>query len=157
MLVTAWQKDSVMLKIKDHPGILLKKVARLFEQVANKKLSNLGITHAQTVILIRLWETDGLSQAELTKSAGLDQSTVVRLLNRMEKDNLITRIQNTDDRRIYNFYLTEKAKKACRKLEKNSYEITSLAHESLLPKDLEKFNRILSVVEKNLEQFLKKI
>src|SRR5438552_16274032 len=97
-------------KINEHPGILLKKAARLFEQAANKKLSTLGVTHAQTVILIRLWEKDGQNQIELTKSSGLDQSTIVRLLDRMERDKLITRVRNENDRRVFNFYLTSSAK-----------------------------------------------
>lgn len=141
-------------KIQNHPGILLKKAARLFEQVSNKMLAGLGVTHAQTIILIRLWEKDGQSQIELTKSAGLDQSTVVRLLDRMERDNLIRRLQNTDDRRVFNFYLTTKAKKACQKLEEHSNAMDKLAHESLSKLDIENLTRLTIVVINNLEKFL---
>ena len=141
-------------RIEDHPGILLKKAARLFEQVANKKLDTLGVTHAQTVILIRLWERDGKNQMELAKSAGLDQSTVVRLLDRMERDELIVRVQNKDDRRVFNFYLTEKAKKACQKLEAYSNSITEIAHESLSKKDIEKLTQLISTVVDNLQRCL---
>lgn len=141
-------------KIEDHPGILLKKAARLFEQVANKKLSTLGVTHAQTIILIRLWERDGQNQMELTSSAGLDQSTVVRLLDRMERDELIERIRNKDDRRVYNFYLTPAAKKVCKKLEGHSYAMTEIAHESLSNKDIEKLTQLITAISNNLECFL---
>lgn len=141
-------------KIEDHPGILLKKAARLFEQVANKNLSTLGVTHAQTVILIRLWEKDGQNQMELTKSAGLDQSTVVRLLDRMERDGLLQRVRNQDDRRVYNFYLTADAKKVCRKLENHSNVMTKIAHESLSNKDMEKLNQIITTVVDNLQRYL---
>ncbi len=141
-------------KIEDHPGILLKKAARLFEQVANKSLDILGVTHAQTVILIRLWERDGQNQMELANSAGLDQSTVVRLLDRMERDELIKRIRNKDDRRVYNFYLTLAAKKVCRKLEGHSNAMTEIAHESLSKKDMEKFTQLIVTVVGNLERYL---
>lgn len=128
----------------------------MFEQVANKKLDTLGVTHAQTVILIRLWEQDGLNQMELAKSAGLDQSTVVRLLDRMEKSELITRERNKDDRRVFNFYLTDKAKVACQKLEVQSNSITEIAHESLSPSDIKKLNQLMSVVVGNLQNYLEK-
>ncbi len=141
-------------RIKDHPGILLKKAARLFEQVANKKLDTLGVTHAQTVILIRLWERDGQKQMELANSAGLDQSTVVRLLDRMERDELIKRIRNKDDRRVFNFHLTTKAKKVCQKLEVHSHAITEIAHQSLSKKDIEKLTRLMSTIVDNLQRFL---
>lgn len=141
-------------KIEDHPGILLKKAARLFEQVANKKLNTLGVTHAQTIILVRLWEKDGQNQMELANSAGLDQSTVVRLLDRMERDELIKRIRNKDDRRVYNFYLMPAAKKACRKLEDHSNAMTVIAHESLSKKDMEKLTQLIVTVVGNLERYL---
>jgi len=143
-------------KIEDHPGILLKKAARLFEQVANKNLNTLGVTHAQTIILIRLWEKDGQNQAELATSAGLDQSTVVRLLDRMERDELIKRIRNKEDRRVFNFYLTQQAKKICRKLENHSYVMTKIAHESISRKDIEKLTQIMTMVVANLQRFLEK-
>ena len=143
-------------KIEDHPGILIKKAARLFEQVANKNLSELDVTHAQTVILIRLLEKDGQNQIDLTKSAGLDQSTVVRLLDRMERDELIYRIRNKEDRRVYNFYLTPKAKKICRQLQSHSQAMTEIAHKSLSEKDMEKLKKLITVVVDNLESFLEK-
>jgi MarR family transcriptional regulator for hemolysin len=104
-------------KAVDHTGVLIKKAARLFEQVANKDLDKLGVTYAQTIFLIRLWEKDGQNQMELAKSAGLKQPTVVRTLDRMERDDLVKRVRNAEDRRVFNFYLTSKAKKACQKLE----------------------------------------
>lgn len=141
-------------RLEDHPGILLKKAARLLEQVANKKLNTLGVTHAQTVILIRLWEKDGLNQVELAQSAGLDQSTVVRLLDRMERDELLIRVRNESDRRVFNFYLTAKAKKACKKLAVHSSAITEIAHQSLTKKDIEKLNELISKIVDNLQNFL---
>ncbi|OGT49051.1 MAG: hypothetical protein A3E82_01375 [Gammaproteobacteria bacterium RIFCSPHIGHO2_12_FULL_38_11] len=144
-------------KIEDHPGILLKKAARLFEQVANKNLSELDVTHAQTVILVRLLEQDGQNQIELTKSAGLDQSTVVRLLDRMERDGLINRIRNKDDRRVYNFYLAKKAQKICQQLQGHSKVMTEIAHASISKKDMEKLKKLIITVIDNLEIFLGKI
>ncbi len=144
----------MVYRIEDHSGIMLKKAARLFEQVANRILDGLGVTHAQTVILIRLWEKDGQSQIELANSAALDQSTVVRLLDRMERDELIKRVRNTDDRRIFNFYLTTKSKKICKKFEIHSQEMTEIAQEFLSKKEIEKFNQVMSTIIDNLQKFL---
>jgi len=142
--------------IEDHIGVLIKKAARLFEQVANKDLDKLGVTYAQTIFLIRLWENDGQNQMELAKSAGLKQPTVVRLLDRMERDELVTRIRNKEDRRVFNFYLTPKAKKVCQKLEAHADTMNSIASESIPKKDIEKLNQLVSSVIENLQQFLEK-
>ncbi len=143
-------------QIENHTGVLIKKAARLFEQVANKDLDKLGVTYAQTIFLIRLWGKDGQNQMELAKSAGLKQPTVVRLLDRMERDELVIRVRNKDDRRIFNFYLTPKAKKACQKLEAHANTMNSIANKSILKKDIEKLNQLVSSVINNLQQFLEK-
>lgn len=141
-------------RAEDNTGVLIKKAARLFERVANKDLDKLGVTYAQTIFLIRLWTQDGQSQMELAKSAGLKQPTVVRLLDRMERDDLITRVRNIEDRRVFNFYLTAKAKKACRKLEKHADTMNDIANKSISKNDIEKFNQIISKIIDNLQEFL---
>jgi DNA-binding MarR family transcriptional regulator len=72
----------------------------------------------------------------------------------MERDELIKRIRNNDDRRVFNFYLTPKAKKACQKLEAHSNTMNSIAGDSIPKKDLEKLNQLVSRVIDNLERFL---
>ncbi|KTD10891.1 MarR family transporter transcriptional regulator [Legionella gratiana] len=143
-------------KIDEHTGILIKKAARLFEQVANKNLDKLGVTYAQTVFLVRLWEKDGQNQIELAKSAGLKQPSVVRILDRMERDNLITRVRNKEDRRVFNFYLTEKAKDACKKLEDHANEMHGIATFDVAQKEIEELNQLITKIISNLQNFLEK-
>jgi len=142
--------------INTHAGILIKKAARLFEQVANKNLHKLGVTYAQTIFLVRLWSKDGQSQAELTKSSGLQQPTVVRQLDRMERDKLITRVPNKQDRRSFNFYLTEKAKKVCQKIEGEANMMQDIATSHLSETELKKLNKsllsVISALEKHLHR-----
>lgn len=141
-------------KIDEHTGILIKKAARLFEQVANKNLDELEVTYSETIFLVRLWEKDGQNQIELAKSAGLKQPSVVRILDRMERDNLITRVRNKEDRRVFNFYLTEKAKKACRQLEDYANAMHDIATLGIAKKDIEKLNKLITNIISNLQKFL---
>lgn len=141
-------------KIDEHTGILIKKAARLFEQMANKNLDKLGVTYTQTIFLVRLWEKDGQNQIELANSAGLRQPSVVRILERMERDKLVNRIRNTEDKRIVNYYLTEKAKKACQSLEKHADAMHQLATTKIPKKEIEKLNKTVISIIKNLQTFL---
>lgn|SRR3990167_686833 len=143
-----------LFRTEEHIGILIKKAARLFEQIANKGLEELDVTYAQTIFLIRLWEKDGMSQIELTKSSGLKQPTVVRFLDRMERDGLLKRVRNEHDRRIFNFFLTAKAQKACKKLAGHASTMNKISTKHIVKKDIEKLCRLVSSVIKNLEQFL---
>lgn len=141
-------------KLDEHTGVLIKKAARLFERVANINLEELGVTYSQTIFLVRLWEKDGQNQKELTKSAGLKQPTVVGILERMERDGLIWRKQNTEDKRCYHFFLTEKAKKACVKLEKQGFMMQSIATKDFKVAETSQLNQSLLAVIHNLEQFV---
>lgn len=140
--------------LNEHTGVLIKKAARLFERVANMNLDELGVTYSQTIFLVRLWEKDGQNQKELTQSAGLRQPTVVGILERMERDGLIFREQNPDDKRCYYLFLTEKAKKACMKLEKQGLMMQSIATRDFNIVEISQLNQSLLGVIYNLEQFV---
>jgi MarR family transcriptional regulator, transcriptional regulator for hemolysin len=140
--------------LDEHTGVLIKKAARLFERVANMNLAELGVTYSQTIFLVRLWEKDGQTQTELTKSSGLKQPTVVRILDRMERDKLIKRIVNDSDKRSYHFFLTARAKDACRKLEKQGVFIQSIAMRKFKTSEINQINNQLLEVIKNLQFFI---
>ncbi|OGT57315.1 MAG: hypothetical protein A3F14_05510 [Gammaproteobacteria bacterium RIFCSPHIGHO2_12_FULL_43_28] len=140
--------------LTQHTGVLIKKAARLFERVANMNLDELGVTYSQTIFLVRLWERDGQNQMELTKSAGLKQPTVVRILDKMERDKLVKRVRNKTDKRSYNFFLTEKAKKACQKLESQGQMMQSIAAGAFAMQEINKLNQNLLGVIGNLQAFI---
>lgn len=142
------------LILDEHTGVLIKKAARLFERVANMNLEELEVTHTQTIFLVRLWEKDGQNQMELTKSSGLKQPTVVGILNRMERDQLVVRVQSQKDKRNYHFFLTDKAKKACMKLENQALAMQQIATNEMIEADISQLNQSLIHVIKNLEGFL---
>ena len=142
------------IKLNEHTGVLIKKAARLFERVANTNLDELGITYSQTIFLVRLWEKDGQTQMELTKSAGLKQPSVVRILDRMERDNLIRRIKSKTDKRSFYFYLTDKAKKACMALEGQGKTMQAIATKTLDKETVKQLNEHLSIVINNLASFI---
>lgn len=143
--------------LNEHTGVLIKKAARLFERVSNLNLEELGVTYSQTIFLVRLWEKDGQTQMELTKSAGLKQPTVVDILNKMERDQLVTRVRSEQDRRRYHFFLTEKAKKACRELEKQGILMQNLSTSNLPDDEVWNLNENLLYIIENLERFIEKI
>lgn len=142
-------------ELESHTGILIKKAARLFERVANKDLEELGVTYSQTTFLIRLWEKDGQTQVELARNAGIQQPSVVRILDRMERDNLIIRQINKKDRRSFNFFLTEKAKLICQKLEMYANSMHDIATVTISKKEIQEINKLLTVIINNLQKFLK--
>lgn len=58
-------------------------------------------------VLMSLWREDGLNMTELGRRAGLEPSTMTGLLDRMERDRLLYRSADPDDRRALRVHLTE--------------------------------------------------
>lgn len=59
-------------------------------------------------VLLSLWKEDGLQTTQLSRRAGLERSTMTGLLDRMERDALIRRTADPDDRRAQRIRLTER-------------------------------------------------
>ncbi len=64
------------------------------------------VSPAYLGILMTLWNSDGLGGLELGRGAGVEPSTVTGLLDRMERDGLLARQPDPDDRRAQRICLT---------------------------------------------------
>jgi len=58
-----------------------------------------------------LWLKDGLKITDIARAAGLDTSTMTGLLDRMERDGLVTRTADAADRRTLRIFLTDEGKR----------------------------------------------
>ncbi len=70
----------------------------------------LGITYTQYIVLLVLWETDGVSVRQLGQRLYLDSGTLTPLLKKMEEVGFVTRERSTEDGRVVLVHLTEKGK-----------------------------------------------
>jgi DNA-binding MarR family transcriptional regulator len=75
----------------------------------NFKTASLEITIEQWSILYHLWKKDGLSQQQLGDFTFRDKPSITRLVDNLEKLNLVKRVTSKSDRRINLIYLTKKA------------------------------------------------
>ena len=73
-------------------------------------LDKLGITYPQYLVLLVLWEEDGMSVNEIAKKLILNTNTVTPLLKRMESLELVDRVRSIEDERKVIIQLTQKAK-----------------------------------------------
>ena len=76
----------------------------------NFKQSNVDITIEQWSVLYHLWKQDGLSQQQLCDATFRDKPSITRLVDNLEKLQLVKRVANRDDRRINMIYLTDQAR-----------------------------------------------
>lgn len=100
-----------MLEIFDSVCILLAKAEQKHFQFTKRLLDEkgLGITPGQLIVLYTLYKKDGLSITDLGKRSFLDNSTLTGLIDRMERLNLLSRVDVPGDRRAFSIFLTPEA------------------------------------------------
>ncbi|MEN9671492.1 MAG: hypothetical protein RL018_1769 [Pseudomonadota bacterium] len=69
-------------------------------------LETLGLTYPQYLVMLVLWERDGLMVSELGERLFLDSGTLTPLLKRLEAASLIARIRDVQDERRVHITLT---------------------------------------------------
>lgn len=70
-------------------------------KVYKPHLAALGLTYPQYVVMLVLWERDGLTVSEIGERLFLDSGTLTPLLKRLEAAGFITRTRDsTDERRV---------------------------------------------------------
>lgn len=140
--------------LEQSTSTLIKTASHIFIRLANKYLKKVGIAHAYTPFLMQLWLEDGQTQASLHQKIGIEQPTAVRTLDRMERDQLITRARSESDRREVKIYLTLKAKKLERDITACAKKINIIGGENFSKGEKQLFNKFLKRLISNLEKNL---
>lgn len=70
-------------------------------------LKPLGLTYTQYIVLLVLWEQDGVSVTEIGEKLMLDNGTLSPLLKKMEQAGYVARRRCREDDRVVEITLTE--------------------------------------------------
>ena len=102
------QKQHDPLPMPDRAFIALQKAADKLAQQAEQLVKANGLTGAQYNVLriLRGAEPDGLACSTISERMISHDPDMTRLLDRMEKRDLITRQRQTDDRRVVKTRIT---------------------------------------------------
>ena len=84
--------------------------SRLITREYQPFLDKLGLTYPQYLVLMILWEEDGLPVNDIAKKLILNTNTITPLLKRMEKEGIIRRKRSGEDERKVMVQLTEKGR-----------------------------------------------
>jgi DNA-binding MarR family transcriptional regulator len=107
-------------KTSPHLSGLLTLTGRLVQERIAHDLARLGISHAQAVVLVRLWRRGGdMTQTEMIQSLALSRASGTLVLNELTNRRLIERRPDEVDARRLVIRLTE----AGRNLEPSVLEV----------------------------------
>ena len=98
------------LKLENQLCFRLYAASRLVTQAYHPFLEELGITSPQYLVLLVLWEQDAQPVNDLARRLHLETNTVTPLLQRMEKEGLVTRKRGKEDGRQVIVSLTARSR-----------------------------------------------
>jgi DNA-binding MarR family transcriptional regulator len=90
-------------------GFLVSGVRNAIWSAIERELESLDITTAQFIVFNSIAKGRGKTISEFCRVLGYDSGAMTRLLDRMEKKELIRRVPNPEDRRSFLLELTPKA------------------------------------------------
>lgn len=70
------------------------------------KLKDIGLTYPQYLVMLVLWENDGIPIKTIASRLQLDPATITPLVQRLEEASLVMKVRDAGDDRIVNVYLT---------------------------------------------------
>lgn len=116
-------------------------------------LDNLGLTYAQYITLLYLWEHESSTVGELCSALSLDTGTMSPLLKRLESAGLVRRHRLPSDERTVEVILTEKG----RQLEQQAATIPGHIATCLLSKDQDEQTRRYEALRRMLDETLEQL
>jgi DNA-binding MarR family transcriptional regulator len=103
-------QDAHEFVIEESFGYLVNRLARSMAAQLADELRPAGVGIGQWAILLFLWARDGMSQAELSRVVAIEPPTMVRTVDRMVRDGLVTREADPRDARVSRVFLTAKGR-----------------------------------------------
>ena len=94
------------LQLDDQLCFALYNASRALTRAYAPLLEPLGLTYPQYLVLLVLWERDGLPVKEVGERLALDSGTLTPLCKRLEQQGLVERRRGEDDERIVRIFLS---------------------------------------------------
>lgn len=95
-----------MKLIEEKIGSLIVQLCRAHRQEVDSRLNELGLRAGQEMILLQLWDEEGITQSQLAERCRVEPPTITKMLHHLE--SFVARSPDPDDARISRVYLTER-------------------------------------------------
>ncbi|TAH63374.1 MAG: MarR family transcriptional regulator [Gottschalkiaceae bacterium] len=132
-------------------GFITNRAGKKLANEFNERLLMVGITRVQWVALYYLGKHKELNQKELAELMDIKESSVARLIDRMEKEGYVLRKKDISDRRVTILLLTEKGIDYREKLLPEGEKMAQVFTEGISDEELEIFLRVIDKMLSNVK------
>ena len=146
------EKRSARSQVPSGLGKLLRRAHRSYSRNLQERLADHGVSLAQYLHLRELWEVNGITQVELSQKVGIEKASSTAVLDALERQKLILRVRNAQDRRKVNVYLTPAGQKIRGVLSPAAKGVAAQAVSDLSEAELDILFSVLNRMILNLEE-----
>lgn len=120
-----------MVELNSYLGFSFRVVMKKIDRTLNQQLEPYGVSIPQSFILYSLLEQDGATLKEIGNKTLIDSSSMTVLVDKLEKDELVVRKLDSQDRRAIRVVITEKGRDIAEKVSKIGIEFNSQLYDLL--------------------------
>lgn len=120
-------ENSESLKLENQICFPLYVIAKQITALYRPFLDELDITYPQYLVMMTLWENDGLAVNNIGEKLYLDSGTLTPLLKRLEAKGFIMRKRKKEDERVVQVFISESGKA----LQQKACEIPAKMHQKV--------------------------
>ena len=136
----------------DRLAHLIRDTARAFQRALQMRLARHQVAFGHWTFLRILWESDGLTQKELSERAGLMEPTTFAAMQAMEALGYIERKRLPTNRKNIYVYLSEEGRALKNKLVPLALETNRLSTVGITQADLQTTRKVLLEMIENLAE-----
>ncbi len=134
-------------------GVFLNIVHFRFKQYLSSIFTKYGfnLTPEQYLVMDTLWDDGILSQQELADKLNKDKNSVTKLIDALEKKNLVKRVSDAHDRRINMIHFTDHSLTIKDRITEIAIETTNSIIKDIPEEDLKTLVKVLLKMADNME------
>ena len=137
---------------QDNIGYIVKSTAKAFESAFDQQLRRKAdITVAQSRVIGTLaLVKDGMTQKEIANTIGIEASTIVPIIDKLEEQGIVIRKLDHNDRRNNLIFLTGKSEAKWELIIECALELEKASRQGLREEELETTKRTLRKIAQNV-------
>ena len=141
------------LSFKDYISIKIHQTDLTLTSCVKAKLEPFNLAPEQNLIMMLLWEKNGLTQNQIAEILEKDKTNIARMSLNLENKGFIKRVGCPNDRRSLNLYLTPEGYALSKQVVPILEEFNDIICEGISKEELVFLENILLKFNKNVQKF----
>jgi len=124
-------------------GLTLTRARNILSTEMDAALRDLEVTSTQLGIILSMAHGLASTPFELSKMLDIDTGLMTRILDKLEKQDLLTRVRSVDDRRMVNLTLTAKGRSTAAEIAQRAPDVLNRRLKNFSATEFKEFHRLL--------------